>query len=121
MQEKPAQGKTSSGMCFTLGRVGKQTFSFILFPNQKICCGYSKEQSQWNNSFEHPKHMLKLVDKKRFTILAYGKYSIISNTGCLPKRPIQTEQTQIRLLLQKQPDPGLPCSLFRQAFCKSQP
>ena len=31
----------------------------ILFLNQNICCGYSKEPS-----FEHPKHMFKLIGKK---------------------------------------------------------
>ena len=30
---------------------------FFLFLNQNICCGYSKEPSQWDGSFEHPKHM----------------------------------------------------------------
>ena len=30
----------------------------FLFLNQNICCGYSKEPSQWDGSFEHPKHML---------------------------------------------------------------
>ena len=37
---------------------------FFLFLNQNICCGYSKEPS-----FEHPKHMFKLMDKKIFTII----------------------------------------------------
>ena len=36
----------------------------FLFLNQNICCGYSK-----NGSFEHPKHMLKLMGKKILTIL----------------------------------------------------
>ena len=36
----------------------------------------------------------------------YGKCSKISNT-CLPKRPRQTAQSQIRLLLKKQSDQGL--------------
>ena len=40
------------------------------------------------------------------------KRSKISNTSCLPKRPRQTVQTQIRLLLKKQSDQGLPCLLF---------
>ena len=31
---------------------------------------YSKEPSQVDGSFEHPKHMLKLMGKKIFTILA---------------------------------------------------
>ena len=26
---------------------------FLLFLNQNICCGYSKEPSQWDGSFEH--------------------------------------------------------------------
>ena len=42
----------------------------------------------------------------------YGKCSKISNTSCLPKRPRQTVQTQIRLLLKKQSDQGLPHLLF---------
>ena len=42
----------------------------------------------------------------------YDKVSKISKTSCLPKRPRQTEQTQIRLLLKKQSDQGLPCLLF---------
>ena len=29
----------------------------FLFVNQNICCGYSKEPSRWDGSFEHPKHM----------------------------------------------------------------
>ena len=39
-----------------------------LFLNQSICCGYSKEP-WWDDSFEHPKHMLKLTGKKIFIIL----------------------------------------------------
>ena len=43
----------------------------ILLLNQNICCGYSKElsQIQWDGSFEHPKHMLKQMGEKIFTIL----------------------------------------------------
>ena len=44
----------------------------FLFLNQNICCRYSKEPSQWDGSFEHPKHMLKLVGKKIFTILRWN-------------------------------------------------
>ena len=36
--------------------------------NQNICCGYSKEPSQCDVSFERPFHMLKLMGKKIFTI-----------------------------------------------------
>ena len=42
----------------------------FLFLNQNICCGYSKEPSQWDGSFEHPKHMLKIMGKKIFTLYA---------------------------------------------------
>ena len=41
------------------------------FINQDICRGYSKEPSQWDGSFEHPKHMLKLMGKKIFIILCW--------------------------------------------------
>ena len=41
----------------------------FLFLNQNIGCGYSKEPSQLDSSFEHPKHMLKLMGKKIFIIL----------------------------------------------------
>ena len=40
---------------------GEQLLSIgllVLFLNQIICCGYSKDQSQWDSSFEHPKHLL---------------------------------------------------------------
>ena len=40
----------------------------FLFLNQNICCGHSKELSQWDGSFEHSKHMLKVMRKKIFTI-----------------------------------------------------
>ena len=45
---------------------------FFLFLNQNICCGYSKEPSRWDGSFEHPKHMLKVMGKKIFTILRWS-------------------------------------------------
>ena len=37
----------------------------FLFLNQNLYCGYPKEPSQ----FEHPKHILKLMGKKIFTII----------------------------------------------------
>ena len=37
--------------------------------NQNICCGYSKEPSQWDGSFEHQKQNFKQMDKKIITIL----------------------------------------------------
>ena len=42
---------------------------FFLFLDQNICCGYSKEPSHWDGYFEHPKHIIKLISKKTFTIL----------------------------------------------------
>ena len=36
----------------------------LLFLNQNIWCGYSKEPSQGDGSFEHPKHILKLMGIK---------------------------------------------------------
>ena len=47
---------------------------FSLFLNQNICCGYSKESSHWDVSFEHPKHMFKLMGKKIFTILRQSNF-----------------------------------------------
>ena len=52
----------------------------FLFLNQNICCGYSKELSQWDGSFEHPKQMLELMEKKIFTILCW-KYLPIWTKG----------------------------------------
>ena len=49
-------------------RVRNQKLIFLFF-NQNIGCGYSKEPSQWDGSFENPKQMFKLMDKKIFTIL----------------------------------------------------
>ena len=42
----------------------------FLYLNKNICCGYSKEPSQKDGSFEHPKHMLQLIGKKIFTFYA---------------------------------------------------
>ena len=63
----------------------------------------------------------------KYSVSAYksnivnSKCSKILNTSCRSKRPKQTEQTKIRLLLKKQSDQGLPCLLYRQAFCEFQP
>ena len=37
--------------------------TIFLFLNQNICCGYSKEPSHRDGSFEHLKHMLKIMSK----------------------------------------------------------
>ena len=49
---------------------------FFLFLNQNICCGYPKVPSQWDGSFEHPKHVFKLMDKKINSILL-SKISVL--------------------------------------------
>ena len=36
-----------------------------------MLCGYSKEQSHRDGSFDHPKHMIEPMDKKIITILRY--------------------------------------------------
>ena len=43
---------------------------FSLFLIQNICCGYSKGPSQWDGSFEHPKHWFKLMGKKKIRIFS---------------------------------------------------
>ena len=54
---------------------------FSLFLIQNICCGYSKEPIQWDGSFEHPKHMFKLMGKKIITILPTGPRSTVSKVS----------------------------------------
>ena len=36
-----------------------------------MTCGYSKDPSRRDGSFEHPKHMFQLMDKKLIAILRY--------------------------------------------------
>ena len=55
----------------------------FLFFNQNLCCGYSKEPSQWDGSFEQPRHMFKLMDKKIIAILRWksllkGPYALFT-------------------------------------------
>ena len=51
-----------SGVCNTNRNIIKT------FLNQDTCCGYSKEPSQQDTSFELTKHMLKIMGKTKFTI-----------------------------------------------------
>ena len=44
---------------------------FSLFLIQNICCGYSKEPSQWDGSFMHPQHMLKWLVRKLLKFYAH--------------------------------------------------
>ena len=41
----------------------------FLFLNKNICCGYSQEPCGLEGSFEHPKHMFKLMNKKKIATL----------------------------------------------------
>ena len=45
----------------------------ILFLSQNICCGNSKEPSQWEGSLKQSKHVLKLMNKKLFTNFCLSK------------------------------------------------
>ena len=68
--------KTSTGTALwstgLLIRARNRKIIFLFF-SQNIFCGYSKEPSKWDGSFEHPKHMLKMMGKKIFTILGQKK------------------------------------------------
>ena len=69
---KEKQRHTNPGLLFRAGlRVSNRKMIF-LFLNQNICCGYSKESSQSGGSFKHPKHILKVMGKKIFTILCWN-------------------------------------------------
>ena len=37
----------------------------LLFLNQNICYRYSKESPHWDGSFEHPKQMFELNERKK--------------------------------------------------------
>ena len=41
-----------------------QVWAVTLILIQNICCGYSKEPSQWDGPFEHPKHIFNIGEKK---------------------------------------------------------
>ena len=69
---KHAYSATGTGLQISV-RNQKLTFLFL---SQNICCGYSKELSQRDGSFEHPKQMFKLMDKKILTILG-SKFLVI--------------------------------------------
>ena len=54
---------------------------------------------------------LALMQRSALHVLTVNALKIL-NTSCLPKRPRQTAQTQIRLLLKKPSDQHLTCLLF---------
>ena len=57
---------------------------FFLFLNQNICCGYSKEVSQWDSSFEYRKDIYVRIDgqllsgKKIFKMLCSKSLFILT-------------------------------------------
>ena len=51
-----------------------------------ICCGYSKELSQSDCSFEHPKQMLKLIDRKILIIFTLKNVYLDNKCIDVPKR-----------------------------------
>ena len=63
-------------------RVGNHNLIFLLL-NPKIFCGYSKEQSPGDGSFEHSKHMFKLKDKKILRNLHSKCSRIFTNALCV--------------------------------------
>ena len=53
----------------------------FLFLNQNICCGYSKEPSQWDGSFKRPKNILKLIGNiYTFTLIFFLSKHLIKGT-----------------------------------------
>ena len=57
---------------------------FFLFLSQNICCGYSKEPSQCDGCFEHPKHIFKLTGKEVNVILGAQNYRSYLDLWTLP-------------------------------------
>ena len=59
---------------------------FSLFLIQNIYCVYSKEPYQWHGSFEHQKHIFKLMDKKKLQFLA--KKICLTGPNILPRNDV---------------------------------
>ena len=66
------------------------------FLKQNLYCGYSKEPSQWDGSFEHPKHKLKLMGKKILTII---RSKLCLSKPIIRSRWLWTEWRNITLIL----------------------
>ena len=97
-----------------------------------VCTCFSLKYSQayekgialfrWPNVYDlWNTYLTKFIDRYVSYIISYSKSSQILKARFLPKRPSQTAQTLIRLLMRKQSDQGLPCLLFWQAFCEFLP
>ena len=72
-----------------------------MFFNQNICCGCSKEPSQWDGSFEHPKHMFEfMVQNKKTIIILHSKNLLIwTYANCLHFLMQDIEIYQLLLIL----------------------
>ena len=55
----------------------------FLISKPNICCVYSKEPSQWDGSFEHPKHMLKLWVRTDLQLYMYADFLFYLNLWVL--------------------------------------
>ena len=77
-----------------------EKFTF-LSPQKNISCGYSKETSQRDCSFKHPKQMLKLMDKKLFTIYFMleflGFYFTLEFLGYVVKSQLECKYNSVSL------------------------
>ena len=77
---------------------------FFLFLNQDICCGCSKDLSQWDCSFEHPKHMFKLMKiitifcKKIFYDKFAPRHKSSSNVVCATSKGSDQSANMCRLI-----------------------
>ena len=69
-----------------------ENYLFFLFLNQNICCGYLKEPSQSDGSFEHPTHMFKLMDKKMVTYFMLKRFASLFTRDVTIHRTIDTSQ-----------------------------
>ena len=72
---------------------------FFLFLNQNICCRYSKELSQWDDSFEHPKHMFELMGKEINAILG-AQTILIWTYGFVNAQNWSTTRVEIRKIFE---------------------
>ena len=74
-------------LCYIAGlqlNVCSMTKKFLVL-NQNTFCGFSKEPSHWDGSFEHQKLMFELRNKKIFTILHTKVFTILGTIFCINK------------------------------------
>ena len=60
----------------------------IFLINHRVCCGYLKETSQWNNSFQHQKHMG--TDGTQFSV--YNHDMCGSKRGIVVRSPLENHK-----------------------------